>query len=194
VVTPLVAAIVFVTLIALSRGLRRVYRWLAELLGRWFGARAARVVGWASVAVGTALLVSGVLLDGLVAAADEALTISFFPQVIRGAEMAARKRGYSLIAVNSDDDGERQGRNLPVRARLRGHRRVHGCRGPGTGPRLRRSARSSSTTGQRARLAVDDLTQAGPVVEAARRRSTETPRRRREPRLLRGRRRSRSTT
>jgi DNA-binding LacI/PurR family transcriptional regulator len=36
------------------------------------------------------------------------LTISFFPQVIRGAEAAARKRDYSLIAVNSDDDGERQ--------------------------------------------------------------------------------------
>ena len=36
------------------------------------------------------------------------MTISFFPRVIRGAETAARKRGYSLIAVNSDDDGERQ--------------------------------------------------------------------------------------
>src|SRR5579872_6373874 len=36
------------------------------------------------------------------------MTISFFPQVIRGAETAARKRNYSLIAVNSDDDGERQ--------------------------------------------------------------------------------------
>ena len=36
------------------------------------------------------------------------MTISFFPQVIRGAETAARQRGYSLIAVNSDDDGERQ--------------------------------------------------------------------------------------
>jgi DNA-binding LacI/PurR family transcriptional regulator len=36
------------------------------------------------------------------------LTISFFPQVIRGAEMAARDRGYSLIAVNSTDDPERQ--------------------------------------------------------------------------------------
>ena len=36
------------------------------------------------------------------------MTISFFPQVIRGAEMAARQKGYSLIAVNSDDDGERQ--------------------------------------------------------------------------------------
>jgi LacI family transcriptional regulator len=36
------------------------------------------------------------------------LTIPFFPHVIRGAENAARQRGYSVIAVNSDDDGERQ--------------------------------------------------------------------------------------
>jgi LacI family transcriptional regulator len=36
------------------------------------------------------------------------MTISFFPQVIRGAETAARQRGYSLIAVNSDEDGDRQ--------------------------------------------------------------------------------------
>jgi DNA-binding LacI/PurR family transcriptional regulator len=36
------------------------------------------------------------------------MTITFFPQVIRGAETAARRQGYSLIAVNSDDDGERQ--------------------------------------------------------------------------------------
>jgi DNA-binding LacI/PurR family transcriptional regulator len=36
------------------------------------------------------------------------MTIPFFPKLIRGAEAAARKRGYSLIAVNSDDDGDRQ--------------------------------------------------------------------------------------
>ncbi len=36
------------------------------------------------------------------------LTISFFPQIIRGAETAAREKGYSLIAVNSTDDAERQ--------------------------------------------------------------------------------------
>jgi DNA-binding LacI/PurR family transcriptional regulator len=36
------------------------------------------------------------------------LTISFFPQVIRGAETAARAKGYSLIAVNSSEDPERQ--------------------------------------------------------------------------------------
>jgi LacI family transcriptional regulator len=36
------------------------------------------------------------------------LTIPFFPRMISGAEAAASKRDYSLIAVNSNDDGERQ--------------------------------------------------------------------------------------
>jgi DNA-binding LacI/PurR family transcriptional regulator len=36
------------------------------------------------------------------------MTIPFFPQVIRGAEDAARERGYVMIAVNSGDDCERQ--------------------------------------------------------------------------------------
>jgi DNA-binding LacI/PurR family transcriptional regulator len=36
------------------------------------------------------------------------MTIPYFPRVIRGAEAAARARGYSLIAVNSDDNGNRQ--------------------------------------------------------------------------------------
>jgi DNA-binding LacI/PurR family transcriptional regulator len=36
------------------------------------------------------------------------MTIPFFPKVIRGAEAAARKAGYSIIAVNSDDNAARQ--------------------------------------------------------------------------------------
>lgn len=36
------------------------------------------------------------------------MTISFFPQIIRGAETAARAKGYSLIAVNSTESAERQ--------------------------------------------------------------------------------------
>jgi DNA-binding LacI/PurR family transcriptional regulator len=36
------------------------------------------------------------------------MTIPYFPRVIRGAEAAARERGYSLIAVNSDDNHVRQ--------------------------------------------------------------------------------------
>lgn len=36
------------------------------------------------------------------------LTIPFFPQVIRGAEAAVRQCKYSLIAVNSNDEAQRQ--------------------------------------------------------------------------------------
>src|SRR6476469_3668064 len=36
------------------------------------------------------------------------MTIPYFPKVIRGAEAAARKEGYSVIAVNSDDNAVRQ--------------------------------------------------------------------------------------
>jgi len=36
------------------------------------------------------------------------MTIPFFPKVIRGAETAAKKFGYSVIAIDSDDDSERQ--------------------------------------------------------------------------------------
>jgi DNA-binding LacI/PurR family transcriptional regulator len=36
------------------------------------------------------------------------LTISFFPQIIRGAEAAARVRDYTLIAANSDESSVRQ--------------------------------------------------------------------------------------
>ncbi len=36
------------------------------------------------------------------------MTISFFPQIIRGAETAARAEGYSLIAVNSIESADRQ--------------------------------------------------------------------------------------
>ena len=75
VVMPLVAALVLVILVALARVLRRVYRWTAHTLERWIGPRAARATGWTAVVAGTALLVSGVLLDGLVAAADAAFSV-----------------------------------------------------------------------------------------------------------------------
>ncbi len=36
------------------------------------------------------------------------MTIPFYPKVIRGAETAAQKFGYSVIAIDSDDDAQRQ--------------------------------------------------------------------------------------
>jgi DNA-binding LacI/PurR family transcriptional regulator len=42
------------------------------------------------------------------------LTISFYPQLIRGAETAARQKKYSLISVNSYDSAERQAELLSL--------------------------------------------------------------------------------
>jgi len=75
IVVPVVALVVFVALIALSRALHRLYRWLVVLLNRWIGVRAARVVGWVVVVGGVALLLSGVVVDQLVAAADRVFSV-----------------------------------------------------------------------------------------------------------------------
>lgn len=75
VVVPLVAGAVFVLLVALARVLRRVGTWTAVLLDRWIGARAAHAVGWAVVVVGSALLLSGVVAEQLVAVADKTFSV-----------------------------------------------------------------------------------------------------------------------
>jgi uncharacterized membrane protein len=74
-VVPAVAAVVFVVLIAAARAAHRVYRWIVVLLNRWIGPRAARAVGWVLVVGGALLLLSGVVLDGLVKAADKAFAV-----------------------------------------------------------------------------------------------------------------------
>ena len=42
------------------------------------------------------------------------MTIPFFPKVIRGAETAAQKHGYSVMAIDSNDDEKRQGEVLSL--------------------------------------------------------------------------------
>jgi uncharacterized membrane protein len=74
VVSPLVAALVFLLVVQTGRGLRWLYRGAARLLRRWIGPRAASAVGWIAVVAVTYLVVSGVLLDGLVTAANDAFS------------------------------------------------------------------------------------------------------------------------
>ncbi|EWT01057.1 membrane protein [Intrasporangium oryzae NRRL B-24470] len=73
--SPFVAAFFFGLFLLMGRGIRRVYRWVAELLSRRFGRRAAAATGWILVAVTVYLVVSGILLDGLVSAMDEAFSV-----------------------------------------------------------------------------------------------------------------------
>ncbi|MFP2924364.1 alpha/beta hydrolase [Pyxidicoccus sp. 3LG] len=72
---PVVAAVVFVLLIAVGRGLRAVYRRLDALLSRHIGARAARATSGLAVVALTALVASGVLWDGLMGMADRTLAL-----------------------------------------------------------------------------------------------------------------------
>jgi uncharacterized membrane protein len=75
VLLPITAAVIFILVLAAGRGLRGLYRGLARWLERWFGARAARATGLIVVAGGTWLVVSGVLLDGLISAADRVFEV-----------------------------------------------------------------------------------------------------------------------
>jgi uncharacterized membrane protein len=72
---PVVALTVFAVLIAASCVLRGAGRGLARLLSRWIGPSAARALGALGVGVLVVLLVSGVALDGLLAAADRTFAL-----------------------------------------------------------------------------------------------------------------------
>ncbi|MEU6309392.1 alpha/beta hydrolase [Streptomyces sp. NPDC047014] len=72
---PFIAAAVFLLLLLAGRGIRAVYHAAARLLGRWIGARAARVVGWMLVAGLAWAAFSGLLLGGVVNAANEAFSV-----------------------------------------------------------------------------------------------------------------------
>ncbi|MFF8371133.1 alpha/beta hydrolase [Streptomyces lydicus] len=73
--SPFIAAAVFLVLLFVGRGLRRLYRWAARLLNRWIGPRAAKGVGWLLVVGVTYVVVTGLLLDGFVSLANEAFSV-----------------------------------------------------------------------------------------------------------------------
>ena len=60
---------------AIGRGIRGVYRWLARLLNRWIGRRAANAVGWIAVAGLVYLVITGLLLQGLVDVINSAFSL-----------------------------------------------------------------------------------------------------------------------
>jgi len=75
VASPFVALLVFCLLLAIARGVRAAYRWLARLLNRWIGRRAAHAVGWIAVAAVVYLVITGLLLQGLVDAMNSAFSL-----------------------------------------------------------------------------------------------------------------------
>ena len=75
VASPFIAALVFCLLLLIGRGLHDLYRWLAKLLNRWIGRRAAKAVGWVLVVGSTYLVVSGLLLQGFVNVMNSAYSL-----------------------------------------------------------------------------------------------------------------------
>jgi uncharacterized membrane protein len=75
VLLPLVAVAIFTGLVAVSRSLRGAYHRVAVRLQRWMGRRAARALGWVAVVLGTWLVVSGLLLNGLAGLADRSFSL-----------------------------------------------------------------------------------------------------------------------
>ena len=75
VASPFVAALVFCLILLIGRGLRGLYHWVAHLLHRWMGQRAARAIGWGLVAGLTYVVVTGLLFDGFVNAMNSAYSL-----------------------------------------------------------------------------------------------------------------------
>ena len=75
VASPFIAALIFCLLLLIGRGLHGLYRWLARLLNRWIGRRAARAAGWALVVGLTYVVVSGLLLNGFASLMNKAYSV-----------------------------------------------------------------------------------------------------------------------
>ncbi len=161
VLVPVLAAVVFVALVALGRALRAAYRWLARLLGRWIGPRAARAVGWVTVVGVTIALVSGVLLDGLVSAADEAFSVRNGITIEGAQQPTVETRSGGPGSLVAWDSLGREGRKFtglgPTASDISAF-----AGGPALAPiRAYAGLESASSTEDRANLAVADLERAG---------------------------------
>ena len=75
VASPFIAALVFCLILLIGRGLRGLYRWVAHLLSRWIGRRAAHAVGWIGVTGLAYVVVSGLLLQGFINVMNEAYSV-----------------------------------------------------------------------------------------------------------------------
>jgi uncharacterized membrane protein len=161
VLSPVVAAVVAGLLLLIGRGVRALYRKSAELLGRRIGQRAARTVGWILAAGVTYLVITGLLLDGLVNAANETFSIrdSTTAEGVHQPASALRSGGPSSL-VPWDSLGY-QGRNFVGTGPAQGDIAAFTHR-PAMDPiRAYAGLESSDDTEARAALAVNDLQRAG---------------------------------
>jgi uncharacterized membrane protein len=158
---PVVALVVFAVLVAVSRGVRALCRGIARLLSRWIGPAAARALGALSVVVLAVFLVSGVALDGLLAAADRtfALEDQGTAEGVEQPDSALRSGGPGSL-IGWDTLGQ-EGRTFvaggPTAAEIRA---FSGTAGPDP-IRIYSGVATAADVETRAQRAVDDLQRAG---------------------------------
>ncbi len=160
-ISPIVAAVMFVVLVALGRELRGLYLWAARQLGRWIGPRAARAVGWVLVVGGTILLVNGFLADRVVPFVNETFSVrnGITPSGVTQPSSPLRS-GSSASLVPWDTLG-REGRKFtglgPTQEQIAAF-----TGGSAMAPiRAYAGLESAGNAEDRAKLAVDDLARAG---------------------------------
>jgi uncharacterized membrane protein len=161
VASPLIAAIVFGLLIAVGRGIRGIYRWLAKLLSRWVGPRGARATAWIAAAAVTYLVISGLLLNGLVALINEAFSVenNTTPPGIHQPTSSLRSGGPgSLVSWNSlGKEGRKFVATGPTAADIGSFTHTQAMEPI----RAYAGVESADNTEDRAALAVSDLERAG---------------------------------
>jgi len=158
---PVVAAAVFVALVAAARGIRWVFRRVSGLLGRWMGRRAARGLGWVLVAGLTVLVVSGVLLDGVITVADRSFAVLDTTTNDAATQPVTPLRSGGPDSLVPWDTLGFQGRNFigtgPTAQQISDF-----SGDPALDPiRAYAGIASAANVEERARLAVDDLVRAG---------------------------------
>ena len=158
---PVLAVLVFVGLVAAARGVRHFFWWIAGILSRWMGPRPAKALGWLLAAGLTVGLISGVLVDGILALTDRIFAVKDTGTSDTAAVPTSGLRSGGPGSMIGWDTLGYQGRNFV-----------------GQGPTAAEIAAFSGTTAQepirayagivsaasvedRARLAVDDLERAG---------------------------------
>jgi uncharacterized membrane protein len=166
VLLPLAAVAIFTGLVALSRWLRKVYRRAARRLQQWMGPRAANALGWVAVVVGTWLVTSGLLLNGLANLADRSFSVRN-TTTVEGVEQptSALRSGGPGSRVSWESLG-RQGRTItgsgPSAEAIAAF-----TGSPATEPiRAYAGTLSAADVEERAELAVEDLERAGGFTRA----------------------------
>jgi uncharacterized membrane protein len=161
VASPLFAAIMFSLIIAIGRGIRGIYRWLTKLLHRWIGERAARAIAWIAATALAYLVVSGLLLNGIVAVVNQAFSVqnNLTPEGIHQPTSGLRSGGPGSL-ISWDSLG-REGRKFigtgPSAADIQDFTNK-----PAMEPiRAYAGVESADDTEDRAALAVSDLERAG---------------------------------